>query len=262
MARATSVRLERAADSVQAHIEQLILEGALRPGEALLPERDMAAKLDISRPTLRDALKALEGRGLLVKRGRTLAVAALGQGSIRDPLIALMADHKGVADDYLEFRGIVEIAAAGMAAERATAPEIAQIGQCVDRINAAHLSRDPAEEAAADADLHIAIYEASQNLVLLQIMRALTGILRNDVLRNRQRMFTVPDIRDLLHSQHLTIAQAIMDRRPDAARAAAGDHLAFVRRAMREIDAQAANLDRSLRRLDSGGLGVGPTSRD
>ncbi|PZO66811.1 MAG: GntR family transcriptional regulator [Paracoccus denitrificans] len=256
------IRAGRTAETVTRRIEGLILEGALRPGEALLPEREMALRLNVSRPTLRDALKALEGRGLLVKRGRALVVAALGQGSIRDPLIALMADHSGVADDYLEFRDIVETSAAGMAAERATAPEIETIRQCVNRIDAAHLSRDPAEEAAADADLHIAIYEASQNLVLLQIMRALTGILRSDVLRNRQRMFTVPDIRDLLHAQHLTIAQAIIDRRPDAARAASHDHLAFVRRAMRDIDAQAANLDRSLRRLDSGGLGVGPASRD
>ena len=65
-----SIKPERAADSVARHLETLILEGSLRPGEALLPERDLALALEVSRPTLREALKMLADRGLLEPHSR------------------------------------------------------------------------------------------------------------------------------------------------------------------------------------------------
>ncbi|MDO5646325.1 FCD domain-containing protein [Paracoccus sp. (in: a-proteobacteria)] len=245
----------RAATTVITHIESLILEGSLRPGEPLLPERELAARLNVSRPTLRDALKSLEERGLLTsKEGKGMKVAQIGAQSITDPLIAMLSERGEVADDYLEFRDVVESSAAAMAAQRANEPEIQRIKDCVARIQKAHTANDPAAEADADADLHIAIYEASHNLVILQIMRALSGNLRTDVLHNRQRLFTIPYVRDLLRDQHLAIAQAIIDRRPGDARSAAHEHLSYLRRATREFREAEAKLDMSLRRLDSGGL--------
>lgn len=253
MSESKSVRPEGAAASVQKHIEDLIVEGSLRPGQALLPEREMASRLNVSRPTLRHALKSLEDHGFLIRDGRAMKVAQLGT-SFTDPLIKMLVERHEVADHYLEFREVVESSAAAMAAERANAPEIQRIRDCVARIEAAHVSTDPAEEAEADAELHIAIYEASHNLVLLQIMRALSGNLRTDVLHNRQQLFSIRYVRDLLRDQHLAIAQAIIEKRPDAARSAAHAHLSYLRRATREIREAEEKLDISLRRLDGGGL--------
>lgn len=248
-------RPERAADAVMKHIEGRILEGSLRPGEALLPERELAQKLNVSRPTLRNALKSLEERGFLTsKEGRGVKVAQIGKECIIDPLIALLSEHSEVADDYLEFRDVVESSAAAMAAQRANEPEIQRMKACVAKIEAAHMANSPNDEAEADAELHLAIYEASHNLVLLQIMRVLSGNLRTDVLHNRQRLFTVPDVRDLLRDQHLDIAQAIIERRPADAQSAAHEHLSYLRRATREIREAEANLDIALRRIGSGGL--------
>ena len=78
-----TIRPQRAAEAVARHIETLILEGSLTPDEALLPERDLALRLNVSRPTLRDGLKLLQDRGLLVgERGRGLRVAALGKADL------------------------------------------------------------------------------------------------------------------------------------------------------------------------------------
>jgi GntR family transcriptional repressor for pyruvate dehydrogenase complex len=248
------IRPEKAAESVQRHIEDLILEGSLRPGEALLPERELAARLDVSRPTVRDALRALEQRGLLARDGRSICVSQLGAASITDPLIRMLSEHREVADHYLEFRDIVESSAAGMAALRANTLDLQRIKDCAARILSAYSSNDPAEEAEADASLHIAIYEASHNLVILQIMRALSGNLRRDVLDNRQRLFTLPQVRDVLRDQHLAIAQSILDRDPGAAQAAAHSHLSYLRQATREVREAEIKLDLSLRRLGRGGL--------
>lgn len=251
-----AVKTERAAEAVARHIEKLILEGALRPDEYLLAERELAARLNVSRPTLRDGLKILEDRGLLVaERGRGTRVAALGAAAITDPLIALLAGSPEIADDYLEFRDVVESQAAALAAIRANEIDRQMIADCLAAIETAHQGADPADEAEADAALHLAIYEASHNLVLLQMMRALSGILRSDVIQNRGRMFTIPAIRELLRDQHRAIALAILNRDAAAAQTAAHEHLAYIRRASLEIRESEAKLGQSLRRLNGGGLG-------
>lgn len=246
---------ERVADSVMRRIESLILEGSLRPDEALLPERELAMKLQVSRPKLREALKALEEQGLLTsKEGRGVKVARIGAQSITDPLMALLAKRGEIADDYLEFRDVVESSAAEMAALRANDLDLQRLEECLQRIDAAHLANAPEAEAEADAELHIAIYEASHNLVLLQIMRALAGNLRADVFHNRRNIFAIPAVRDMLRAQHLAIGKAILEKRPQDARAAAHEHLAYLRRMRLEIREAEAQRSLSLRRRDSGGL--------
>ena len=257
-----SVKPERAAEAVARHIERLILEGSLRPDEPLLPERELAARLDVSRPTLRDGLKILEGKGLLAGApGRGVRVAPLG-ARLADPLIALLAEHAELADDYLEFRDIVESSAARLAADRATEIDLVRLGACLARIERAHAADDPMEEADADAALHLAIYEASHNVVLLQIMRALSSDLRREVMQNRARMFTIPSVRELLCDQHRAIAAAILARDPEAAAQAAHEHLAYLRRATRGIREAEAKLELSRRRQRGGGLSARASDAD
>lgn len=253
-----STRPHRAAEAVALHIETLILEGSLHPGEGLLPERDLAQRLNVSRPTLRDGLKLLQDRGLLVgEKGRGTRVAALGRAAITDPLLALLAQRPEVEDDYLDFRDVVESHAAALAAVRATDPDRDRIRAALDGIEAAHAAADPAAEAQADAVLHQAIYEASHNLVLLQIMRALGGNLRSNVAANRARLFTLPKVRDTLRDQHRAIGAAILGGDADAARAAAHGHLTYIRQAARDIAAATAHGDTARRRQSGGGIGQG-----
>ena len=60
-----AIRPAKLADTIADHLEQMILEGSLRPGERLLAERELAVRFDVSRPSLREALEKLEQRGLL-----------------------------------------------------------------------------------------------------------------------------------------------------------------------------------------------------
>ena len=243
-----------AAEVTAQHIEDLILEGSLRPGDALLAERELALRLNVSRPTLRQGLKLLEDKGLiLAEPGGGRVVGKLGT-SITDPLIELMASRGAVVPDYLELRGTLEHLAASLAATRANDVDRATLESCMARIDAAHDLADPQDEADADADLHIALYEASHNVVLLQIMRALSGMLRRGVLHNREKLYNRPEVRDLLRDQHRAIFAAVMARDPVAAGRAAQDHMIYTRRVMDEITAAEARLEISLRRIDGGSL--------
>ena len=99
----------RTADEVVEQIEVLILEGILRVGDKLPGERELARQFEVSRPILRDALKTLEGRGLLVTRhgGGTYVADVIGQ-VFTGPVMELISKHRKAIADYLEYRREVE----------------------------------------------------------------------------------------------------------------------------------------------------------
>jgi len=248
--KADTIKPAKLADTVAQHLERLILEGALRPGERLLPERELAAKLDISRPSLRDALAKLEERGLLVSdaSGGTQVAETLG-ATFRDPLTKLLRENPDATFDYLEFRATVEGSAAYYAAQRATDLDRDAIDRCFKRMEASHHKEDPSEEAEADADFHLAIYEATHNVVLLHIMRSLSEMLRTGVFFNRNKLYERQGVRDLLLAQHRAIHEAVMAGEPERARAAAQHHIGYTHDALIQIRDAEARLEVSLRRM-------------
>ncbi len=243
-----------AAMNTARHIEDLILEGSLRPGESLLPEREMAARLNVSRPTLRQGMKLLEEKGLLVAEAGGGRVVAPLATSLTDPLIELLSSRAEVVDDYLELRATLESMAASLAATRANDVDRDTLRGCMERIDAAHGKADARDEAEADVDLHIAVYEASHNVVLLQIMRALSGMLREGVFHNREKLYARPEVRDVLRDQHRAIYDAVMAREAEAAGRAAAAHMTYTQRVLGEIAAAEARLEISLRRIDGGNI--------
>lgn len=79
----SKIRQPKLSDVIEQQLEFLILEGTLRPGEKLPPERELAKQFDVSRPSLREAIQRLEAKGLLLRRqgGGTLSRAAYGKAS-------------------------------------------------------------------------------------------------------------------------------------------------------------------------------------
>ncbi|MBV2361540.1 FCD domain-containing protein [Thalassococcus sp. CAU 1522] len=249
-----SAKATGVADLTARQIEDLILEGSLRSGEPLLSEREMAERLQVSRPTLRQSLKLLEERGLIVSGpDGSKSVARLAVGLI-DPLMALIATRPDISDNYLELRATLERMAATLAATRATDVDRDALRACVARIEAAHGLADPAAEAEADLDLHVTVYEACHNAVLLQIMRALIGMLRQGVFLNRERLYALPEVRETLRNQHIAIVDGILARDPEAAGAAAEAHMIYTREVLAEIASAEKRLQVSLRRIAGGDI--------
>ncbi len=248
-----AVKPVRLADSIAERLEAMILEGVLRPGEKLAAERDLAGKLGVSRPSLREALARLEDKGLL-STGRGGTVVARFQAALVDPLAALFADNERVAADYFEYRRHTEAVAARLAALRATDFDRQAIAACADRIRHAHEAEDPAEEAAADADLHLLIYEAAHNVVMLHVMRVFSEMLRQGVFYNRDTLYRRPGVRDALARQHLAIAEAVVAGDPDAAARAADAHVQFTFETSEEIRRDEMRRAAALRRIERSDL--------
>lgn len=142
-----------------------------------------------------------------------------------------------------------------MAAERASRVDLQVLDACMARIDRAHALGDVSEKAEADLELHVAIYEATHNLVLLHVMRSLSALLRSEVFQNRARLYARPKVRDLLLEQHRAIHAAIAAGDGPAAAEAAQAHLTYVRQAAQEIQAAEEQLEVSLRRLEGGNIG-------
>ncbi len=231
----------RTADEVVRQVELLILEGVLRDGDRLPGERELSERLDVSRPILREALKALEGRGLLVSRhgGGTFVADIVGQ-VFSAPLAALIARHERATADYLEYRRELEGLTADLAARRATEADRARLAAVVAGMRTAHDRGDFEDELVADLELHNAIGEAAHNIVLLHTLRACYRLLSEGIFYHRRLIFDLPGARDRLLEQHVVLADAIIAGNPSAARKAAEDHIDYVI----ETNREAARLDR------------------
>lgn len=220
---------EKISQSVVRQIEQLILRGILRPGERLPSEREMAERLGVSRPSLRDAIADLAGRGLLsIRPGAGVFVAEVLGSAFSPALTELFATHDEAVFDYIAFRRDMEGMAADRAARLGSATDLRVIDTIFQKMQAAHQKRDPSDEAQLDAEFHMAIIEASHNVIMLHMMRSIFELLRQGVFYNRLVMFRNRMTRDQLLDQHLAINVAIQARDPEAARAAVISHLAYV----------------------------------
>lgn len=229
------IEAEKLSNAVVRQIELLILRGILKPGERLPSERELAEKMGVSRPSLREAIANLQDRGLLAtKAGAGIYVAEVVGAAFSDALVQLFADHDEAVFDYISFRRDLEGLAAARAARLGSDTDLKVVDTIYRKMEAAHSKRNPAEEAQLDAEFHLAIIEASHNVIMLHMMRAMFQMLREGVFYNRQMMFKQRTTRDTLLDQHRAINTALLARNEDGARAAVEAHLNYVEESLKE----------------------------
>lgn len=257
----TSIKPAKLADAISGHIRQLILEGTLQVGERLQSERELAARLEVSRPSLREALDKLIAEGLLITDSQGVAYVseALGK-ALRDPLLLLMETPEA-RNDCMELRSVVEAAAAGFAAERASKLDREVLAARYAAMVAAHKRDDVDEIAKTDAEFHFAIYEASHNLMMLHFMRSLETILRSNVFLNRKNLYEHMSERDSQLGEHKAILDAIIAGDQGRARQAAHVHMTTAMRTQREIHDADQRLQTSIRRMSHSDLVAPPKKR-
>lgn len=227
----------RTADEVVHQIEVLVLEGILRVGDRLPGERELAKQFDVSRPILREALKVLEGRGLLNTQhgGGTYVADVIGQVFTR-PVMELITRHQKATLDYLEYRREVEGVTVEFAAQRATEADKALLTRIINAMKLAHEKDDFAEEAAIDVEFHSAIGECAHNIILLHTLRSCYRLLTEGVFYNRAMVYNLPGAREQLLAQHVAIYDAVVEGNAEAGRRAAQAHIDFVAKAMNDAE--------------------------
>jgi GntR family transcriptional repressor for pyruvate dehydrogenase complex len=224
------------AEAVITQIEDLIVQGVLRPGDQLPAERDLAQQLDVSRPSLRDAIKELEKRGLLAtRRGGGTYIGEVIGSVFSEEFVSLFRSNDRAISDYIEFRKEIDLIAARRAAERATKADEEILTLIHEELTSAIERGDITKVTQYDTEFHIAVVAAAHNIVLLHTMRS---IFEQMVPIFYQRLPGVPDrvmLNDIL-SQHGDILQAIINHDPEAAKKAVETHGEFIEAALKNAD--------------------------
>lgn len=219
----------RLADLIAREIESAILHGAHRAGERLPPERELAVHYGVSRGPVREALKQLAARGLIESRqGGGNYVTRRLSDAFASPWEDLLKRHSDLRSDVLEFRRMLEGEAAALAAERATDAERARLRELFERLETAYQQGKLADQSAADVAFHLALAEASQNVMLSHLVSSLLETLRNNIHDNIASLFDIAPVAEDLLAQHRAIWLAVEAADGEMARAAARAHIDFI----------------------------------
>ena len=209
-------------EQVIAYVRDMIARGQLRPGDRLPAERDLALQLGVSRPTIRAGLRALAAMGVIVSRHGSGTYIPDGPPTLgSEPLRFLAALHGFSRDEMYEARRVLEVSAAGLAAERASAEHVAAIAEEVASLFAS--IEDPREFLVHDIRFHQAVAAASGNPILASLVEMVSALYyeRRRETATRATDRNLRDAADL----HRSIYQAIRTRDIERARAIMNQHL-------------------------------------
>lgn len=213
------VRRPKVYEEVAKQLERLVLE-SLKPGDKLPSERELAEILQVSRSSIRDAIRSLELLGLVEPRqgAGTIVRERSTESSVNAFSRALKRRREQVVE-LLDFRKMLEPPLAARAAKNASAGEISEMEDILQRQEVKLSSGEAA--IAEDAEFHYSIALASGNSVVLKVIDILMDLLRE----TRERSLQVPGRQEKSLAGHRKILGAIKRRDAEAAKSAMRRHI-------------------------------------
>jgi GntR family transcriptional regulator, transcriptional repressor for pyruvate dehydrogenase complex len=213
------VRRNKVYEEVAKQIERLILK-KLKPGDKLPSERELAELLQVSRSSIRDAIRGLEMMGLVEPRqGAGTIVCELSAGSLVHPFANSLKHRQELVSELLDFRKMLEPPLAARAATNASPEEVAEMEEILHRQEEKLAQGDLA--IAEDAEFHYSVALASGNSVVLKVLDTIMDLLRD----TRERSLQVEGRPQKSLSGHHRILAAIKRHDPEAAKVAMRRHL-------------------------------------
>lgn len=233
MGRFERIANQRIYQQIVDQISRMIRDGSLNPGDRLPPERQLAEEFGVSRAAVREALSALGLMGLVeVRPGEGTFVRSVTEEALVTPMALLVAMERdeAIGLEMLEIRAALEAEAAYLAAQRREPEDLLAMEAALEQMQAdlqtGHLG------AEADWKFHHAVATASGNGVLLQVMRTLSDSMQEMLQRYRTQLLRIPEMDQLLLTEHQGILDAIRDSMPDLAHNRMRSHIERVRRTL------------------------------
>ncbi len=231
----TVIRQPSLSDQVTDQLKELIARGALKPGERLPSERELAERFGVSRTVVREAVRSLTAKGLLeVTAGSGMVVRKPTASSIAEHfnlLLRLNSDGDPL-EHIFDIRHVLEVEIAGRAAEQATESDIKQMEQYLQMM--AENGHDLEQAATADVEFHTALARATQNPMFGILLSSISEIM----LEVRRLGFTLTGAPEQIFEEHARILDRVKAGDAVGARQTMSDHLksgqALVREGIRQ----------------------------
>lgn len=212
-------------DVVADELLDRIVAGEFPPGSGVPGELELSSRHDVSRMTVREAIKTLAARRILrVERGRGTFVNPLNQWSSLEAVLRVASegrDDAAVAVQLIELRRMLETGAAELAASRITAEELEEMNERLAQMRAAHEANDVDRFVAADLAFHDLILHASGNVFVAVLFEPLTRILAS----RRAQTSNVVQIQINAIAEHANILDAMRSRNSERSRLAMDRHM-------------------------------------
>lgn len=221
----TAIRRSTLPDEVAQQILTLIRSEELGPGDKLPPERDLAKLLGVSRPVVREALRALSiMRVVEIRQGAGTFVTALEPQQLISHLDFVFPKDRVALLNLLEARRIVEAGNARLAASRASEANLGRLEELVAGLEES--IGDEERFRTLDIEFHDAVCEAADNFLMMQFMKIASVL--GEV--SREETGSSLEVRRDLLASHRSVLDAIRSRDPDRAADAMVTHLERVER--------------------------------
>ncbi|WP_166352651.1 FadR/GntR family transcriptional regulator [Phytoactinopolyspora limicola] len=217
-----------------ARLSQLIIEWIreeqLTDGDPLPSEKELAEKFGASMRVVRDALRLLSQHGVIrTSQGRRAEVSELRPVAVGSYFRLMLDSHDGALRDFVEFRTVLEVTAAGLAAERASDANIDALTDVLDQLEKLGNNRIP-ERAELDLAFHVGIVNSTDNQFLKATMEALAEVLTTERQRNLSTTESMGMTHDESDREHREILAALRTRDSEEAERLMRSHLDRVRR--------------------------------
>jgi DNA-binding FadR family transcriptional regulator len=243
-----AIRAPASYELVVEQIRRAIQLGRFLPGEKLPTERELARQLAVSRTTVREAVRVLQGEGLVeTRRGRAGGATVLGSSSSPAARRRLLRSRLAELETVFEYRLVVEPAAARLAAERRTKRTLDRLRRDLETMN--RLAEDSDQDAqpvsrffSTDIDFHHKIAEASRNPLLVRAVEDARAALFLPV----GGIF--PTLHHSANYMHAEILEAIEAKDADAAERAMIDHISSTQEALLALSRPPDHGGRELKR--------------
>jgi GntR family transcriptional repressor for pyruvate dehydrogenase complex len=235
-------REQRLYERVVEKVLELISSGAWKPGFRLPSERELSEAFGVSRTVVREAVKALEARGVLESAtgsGVSVRLADFNMVSRSFQTYIQLSNQDDFEIRLNEVRRVLEVEMVALAASRATTEQRTQLRQICQEMRAG--DKNAQEMAELDFRLHITLAEATQNELFKVLLAPLINQLRDHITLTWQGF---PRPVDLVHDQHEAIVSAVESGDPEAARQAMVKHLVFSRKVLEDISQSHKDADK------------------
>lgn len=219
------IKTRRIYEQIVDQIKNLITKGDLHPGDKLLSERELAEHLNVSRASVREALRSLEIMGLLdIRPGEGTYIRQANLNTIIEPLALLFLLEQDKTRELMEVRKGLEVEAVGLAAERAEPEDIHAMERALAEMERDILMNNSGERA--DLKFHFALAEASHNAILVRLMNTVHDSMSKTLQTTRQLwIVNTAGTPERLLEEHMAIYLAVKTNNKKIARQLMYDHL-------------------------------------
>lgn len=215
-------------------IEASFLNGQLKMGDKLPPERELASRFEVSRTSVREALQALEISGFIeIRQGGGSFIKKSEVHSVSEALSTkIIQTEKKMVYEMLELRRALEVESASLAAQRATSADLERIRESLEQM--ALYEKDVEAGVQADLHFHLQIVHATHNELLIDMVQMLTERMEETIRATRKHRFSDGDRYKTTFEEHKEIYIAIASGNAQEAKKLMEEHITRIRRELSE----------------------------